>query len=74
MRAKTGTIKQVQNKQPKPAANKEYYAVWVQFSSGCAVPLLLTDNQFCVASDRARKNPEDLPRRRFGLIKKILGR
>ena len=74
MRAKTGTIKRVANKQRKPAANPEYYAVWVQFGRDCAVPLLLTVDQFRRAAERAVKNPEDVPRRRFGLIKSVPGR
>lgn len=59
---KQGRILKVENTERKTkAANATYNAVWVEDADGgnerC---ILFTDHELKVASDRAKRNPEDL--------------
>ena len=62
LKIRAGRLIRVRNIGKKPAANQEYYAVWVENENGknerC---ILLTDFELSRAEDRAKKNPEDLP-------------
>lgn len=63
--AKNGKIIVVENKDKKFGAADEYYAVWVENSTGLEYPLLFTQREVKVAMDRASKNPEDIPQKGF---------
>ena len=63
---KAGRLIKVWNKIKKAAANKFYYSVWVEDADGnnerC---LLFTEKELARAEARAKKNPEDLPKKGF---------
>lgn len=52
----------VDNLKKKPTAAGKYNHIRVQFPDGKERRLLLTDSQIKVALERAKKNPEDLPK------------
>jgi len=58
-RQKIGHVFTVENKDPQPAANADYFAVSVDMQ-GTMYGLLLTEDQFKTALHRATMNPEDL--------------
>ena len=70
---RSAKLKMVENIAPKPAANREYVYLLVKDDNtyGVDFPLLFTRVQIEVAANRARKNPEDLPRVRRGLLRRI---
>ena len=55
-------LKKVVNKDRKLGAASEYYAVWVKDDKGTDIPLLFTQRELIQAMDRAKANPEDMPR------------
>lgn len=57
-----GDVQKVINKNPHWAALTEYNHIRIQFPDGCERSLLLTDNELKRALERAKKNPEDLPK------------
>lgn len=63
--AKNGKIQLVENKDRRFGANNEYYAVWVENTKGKEYPLLFTEREVRVATERAQKNPEDIPQKGF---------
>jgi len=58
-RKKLGHLFSVENKQPHPAANDNYYLVLTDLS-GQLTPMLFTERELMIAINRAHKNPEDL--------------
>ena len=66
MKVRAGRLIRVENKIKKAAANREYFALWVEDEDGdnerC---ILLTDKELERAEYRASKNPEDLPDKSF---------
>jgi hypothetical protein len=56
----------VENKDKKTSADKWYIAIWVENADGnneeC---LLFTEEQIKEARDRAKANPEDIPKKDF---------
>lgn len=62
MSKRIGDVKQVENKNPKPGAKAEYSHIRVQMPDGVEIPLLFTDHEMKRAAERARKNPEDVPK------------
>ena len=64
--AKAGRLIRVYNKMKKSAANRSYYSVWVEDADGSNERcLLFTEKELARAEDRAKKNPEDLPKKSF---------
>ena len=64
--AKAGRLIRVYNKMKKAAAKRSYYSVWVEDADGSNERcLLFTEKELERAEDRARKNPEDLPKKGF---------
>lgn len=63
-KVRKGRLIKVANKDKKFGANDFYFALWVEDANGknerC---ILLTDNQISVATDRAKKNREDLTKK-----------
>lgn len=57
-----GDIQVVENKDKHFAANSEYFHIRVQKEDGEEISLLFTERELSVAKERARKNPEDLPK------------
>ena len=64
-RIKQGNIIEVKNQDRKFGANEKYYAIWTQNSRKQERCLLFTEHQLLTASQRAQKNPEDIPKKRF---------
>lgn len=68
VRVKAGRLIRVWNDKRKKFsnANKVYWSVWVEDAKGdnerC---LLFTDNEIKRAEERAKNNPEDLPKKGF---------
>jgi hypothetical protein len=63
MKAKRlGDLQTVKNLKPHHAANDKYNFIRVQLESGKEVSLLFTDHEIRKATERAKKNPEDLPK------------
>lgn len=56
-----GDLKIVVNQDPKPTANKSYYAIRLQLPDGKEISALFTESQVAQAVLRAKKNPEDVP-------------
>lgn len=69
--AKMGRIYHVVNKKPGRTAALKYHAVWVEAEDGgnerC---LMLTDAELARAEARAKRNPEDVPKR--GLLQNLI--
>jgi hypothetical protein len=62
MRTKLGIMERVRNKDRKTSANAYYYAVWLNdLENLIYTPLMLTQSEFNKATERARKNKEDMP-------------
>lgn len=63
-KVRKGRLIKVENKNKKFGANDFYFAVWVEDGNGknerC---VLFSENQIKVATERARKNKEDLTKK-----------
>ena len=59
-RAGMGRVNIVRNTKPRPAANRHYAFVRVQYPNGREVNWMATGHQMRVMEDRAKKNPEDV--------------
>jgi hypothetical protein len=59
MANRIGDITQVENKRPKPAANRAYFFLRGQLKRNKEVSFLFTKAELQRAMDRAKKNPED---------------
>ena len=57
-----GDVQTVKNTKKHWAAAEKYNFIRVQLANGQEVELLLTDKEVTRAQDRAKKNPEDLPK------------
>jgi hypothetical protein len=57
-----GDVQKVANKGRKFGAASEYNHLRVQFEDNTELHLLFTDSEIRRAIDRAKKNPEDLPK------------
>ena len=57
-----GDMQKVDNREKKPSAADVYNHIRVQLDDGTEVHMLFTDNEMRRAIDRAKKNPEDLPK------------
>ena len=57
----------VDNKDPKPMAEKQYYPAYFKTIDDQPIPLLFTKEQIFVAIERAKKNPEDIKERQVWL-------
>lgn len=57
-----GDIQRVKNQEGTGKAAKEYSHIRVQLEDGTEMSLLLTDSELKRCVERAKKNPEDLPR------------
>ena len=57
---------EVENQEKKTNANKSYITIWVEDSDGkneeC---LFFTKHEIQLARERAKKNPEDIPKKGF---------
>jgi len=58
-RKKLGHLLTVENQNPHPAANADYFALLADLQ-GKVIPLLFTEDQIKDALYRAEQNPEDL--------------
>ncbi len=58
-KTRLGDVRKVTNKNPKPAANKQYWFFRGQMPGNKEVPFLFTEAELKRALDRAKKNPED---------------
>ena len=68
---KMGRLIRVVNQNKRSAANKWYWSIPVENADGGRErTILLTDKELKRAEERARKNPEDLPK--MGLIWDLL--
>lgn len=54
----------IENKNKHPFAKSMYYLVYIVDDMEVSEPALFTETEVFNALDRARKNPEDCPRRR----------
>ena len=57
-----GDLQEVENKKKHRAAKEKYNFIRVELPDSREIPLLFTDNEIKKAQERARKNPEDLPK------------
>ena len=64
-RVKQGKIIEVENTDRKFGANENYYAIWTENSKKKELCLLFTKHQLLTAKERAKKNPEDIPKKGF---------
>lgn len=62
MKQRIGDINTVTNKKPKPGAKAQYSHVRVQLEDGTELSLLFTDSDMRRGAERAKKNPEDVPK------------
>lgn len=63
MKAKRiGDLQTVENKNAHRLAAKEYKHLRVQLENGEEIHILLTEKELNRAIERAKKNPEDLPK------------
>ena len=60
--SRIGDLKNVENTKKHFAANSKYNYIRVELEDGKEIPLLFTDAEIKRAVDRAKKNPEDLPK------------
>jgi hypothetical protein len=58
-----GNALRVWNKLRKTNANNYYWFTYVQLPDGSEIPIMLTENEFNRAKDRAVKNTEDCPKK-----------
>ena len=64
-KVKQGKVIEVENTNRKFGANEKYYAIWTENSKKKELCLLFTEHQLIKASERALKNPEDIPKKGF---------
>jgi len=57
-----GDAIRVKNQESKTSANEDYVYTRIQLEDGEELELLFTDSQVEDAIERAKKNPEDLPK------------
>lgn len=57
-----GDLQKVENQKKYPSAALEYNHIRVQLEDGREIHLLFTDKEVARADERAKKNPEDLPK------------
>ena len=57
-----GDLQTVENTQKHWAANNKYNFIRIQLENEREISLLLTDNEILRGIERAKKNPEDLPK------------
>jgi hypothetical protein len=58
---KLGEVAVVENKKAWYSASKEYYSVYVMLR-GVPVEIMMTPNDLKRLNQRAKKNPEDMPK------------